>query len=151
MVSHERFDAWLLDVSTYSDGVILWVKKEKKVLKILHEFHPEFFAVPKKGAGNDLKRLKNILKSHPDVKHVRICEKYVKLEDHRKTKIFGVSVLKPSVFKKAIREIDEISLFTLYNTDLPIAQMYFYVNDLFPMSRCNFTVKFEKDKKKKKK
>ncbi len=151
MVSHERFDAWLLDVSTYSDGVILWVKKEKKVLKILHEFHPEFFAVPKKGAGNDLKRLKNILKSHPDVKHVRICEKYVKLEDHRKTKIFGVSVLKPSVFKKTIREIDEIRLFTLYNTDLPISQMYFYVNDLFPMSRCNFTVKFEKDKRKKEK
>ena len=151
MASQEQFDAWLLDVSTYSNGVILWVKRSKKVIKILEEFFPEFFAVPKKSAGTDSKRLKSILKSHPDVKNVRICEKYVKLEDHRKTKIFGVSVSKPSVFKKVIREVDDIDLFTLYNTDLPIAQMYFYVNDLFPMSRCNFKVKIEKDKRKKEK
>ena len=61
MVSQEQFDAWLLDVSTYSDGVILWVKKRKKVIKILEDFFPEFFAVPKKSAGTDSKRLKSIL------------------------------------------------------------------------------------------
>ncbi len=151
MASQEQFDGWLLDVSTFSEGVILWVKKEGKNVKIFQEFSPEFFAVPNESAGNDLKRLKNILKSHPKVKCVRICEKYVKLEDHRKTKIFGVSVSKPSVFKKVISEIDEIGLFTLYNTDLPISQMYFYVNDIFPMSRCKFTVKIEWDKRKKEK
>ena len=146
MPSEEQFDGWLLDVSTYSDGVILWVKKEGKIVKILQDFTPEFFAVPNKSAGNDLKRLKNVLKSHPNVKRVQICEKYVKLEDHKKTKIFGVSVTKPSTFKAVIQEIDEISLFTLYNTDLPISQMYFYVNDLFPMSLCSFKVRIERDK-----
>ena len=145
----EQFDGWLLDVSTYGDGVILWVKtvKEQKIVKIFHDFCPEFFAVPKKHTGKDFKRLKNILKSHHDVKSVRICEKYVKLESHKKTKILGVSVVKPSVFKKTIKAIDEIGLFTLYNTDLPISQMYFYVNDLFPMSFCCFKVKVEKMKK----
>ena len=149
MASQEQFDGWLLDVSTFSEGIILWVKKEGKNVKIIQDFSPEFFAVPNKSAGNDLKRLKNILKSHPKVKCVRICEKYVKLEDHGKTKIFGVSVSKPSVFKKVISEIDELGLFTLYNRDLPISQMYFYVNDIFPMSRCKFTVKIEGDKKEK--
>ncbi len=141
----EQFDGWLLDVSTYSNGVILWVKtvKEQKVVKVFHDFCPEFFAVPKRHAGKDFKRLKQILKSHHNIENVRICEKYVKLEDHEKTKIFGVSVVKPSVFKKTIKEIDEIALFTLYNTDLPISQMYFYVNDLFPMSLCSFRVKLE--------
>ena len=145
----DQFDGWLLDVSTYSKGVILWVKttKEQKVVKIFHDFHPEFFAVPKRHVGQDFKRLKQILKSHHNIKSVRICEKYEKLEDHEKTKIFGVSVVKPSVFKKTIKEIDEIDLFTLYNTDLPISQMYFYVNDLFPMSLCGFKVKLEKKKK----
>jgi len=146
MPSEEQFDGWLLDVSTYSDGVILWVKKEGKIVKIFRDFTPEFFAVPNKSADNDLKRLKNVLKSHPNVKRVQICEKYVKLEDHKKTKIFGVSVTKPSTFKAVIQEIDEISLFTLYNTDLPISQMYFYVNDLFPMSLCSFKVRIERDK-----
>jgi len=144
LASQEQFDGWLLDVSTFSEGVILWVKKEGKNVKIVQDFSPEFFAVPNKSAGNDLKRLKNILKSHPKVKRVRICEKYVTLEDHGKTKIFGVSVSKPSVFKKVISEIDEVGLFTLYNTDLPISQMYFYVNDIFPMSRCSFRVKHVK-------
>jgi DNA polymerase-2 len=144
----EQFDGWLFDVSTCSSGVILWVKtaKEQKIVKLFHEFCPEFFAVPKKHMGKDFKRLKNILKSHYNVKSVRVCEKYVKLEDHKKTKIFGVSVVKPSVFKKTIKAIDEIGLFTLYNTDLPIAQMYFYVNDLFPMSFCSFKVKLKKKK-----
>jgi len=147
----DQFDGWLLDVSTYRNGVILWVKtvKEQKVVKIFHDFNPEFFAVPKQHAGNDLKRLKQILKSHENVKDVRICEKYERLEDHKKTKIFGVSALRPSVFKKTIKEIDNIGLFTLYNTDLPISQMYFYVNDIFPMSFCGFKVKTEKNKKSK--
>ncbi len=141
----DQFDGWLLDVSTYSGGVILWVKtvKEQKIVNIFHDFHPEFFAVPKRHVGKDFKRLKQILKSHHNVKGVRICEKYVKLEDHEKTKILGVSVVKPSIFKKTIKEIDKIGLFTLYNTDLPISQMYFYTNDLFPMSLCSFRVKCE--------
>ncbi|MFX1598999.1 MAG: DNA polymerase domain-containing protein [Promethearchaeota archaeon] len=145
----DQFDGWLLDVSTYSNGVILWVKtvKEQKVLKIFHDFHPEFFAVPKRHVYKDFKRLKQILESHRNINGVRICEKYVKLEDHKKTKIFGVSVVKPLVFKKTIKEIDKIGFFTLYNTDLPISQMYFYVNDLFPMSLCGFKVKLEKMKK----
>ena len=141
----KQFDGWLLDVSTYNDGVILWVKKEGKIVKIVQEFHPEFFAVPKKNVGSDFKRLTHILEAHPNVKNVRICEKYVKLEDHKKTKIFGVSVSKPSVFRKTIREIDEIDLFTLYNTDLPISQMYFYINNLFPMSFCRFDVQIAKN------
>jgi DNA polymerase elongation subunit (family B) len=144
----EEFDGWLLDISTYGEGVILWVKtiRNQKVIQIYDAFHPEFFAVPRKRSGGDLKRLKKILEDHPNVKHVRICEKYVKLEDHKKKKIFGVSVEKPSVFKNTIREIDEIGLFTLYNTDLPISQMYFYVNDLFPMSFCSFKVKNRKER-----
>jgi len=145
------FNGWLLDVSTYSEGVILWVKtaKEQKVIRIYHQFNPEFFAAPKDDVGNDLKRMQYILTQNENVKKVRICEKYVKLEDHEKTKVLGVAVEKPSVFKRTIKEIDKIGLFTLYNTDLPITQMYFYVNDLFPMSFCQFTIKVEKGNSKK--
>ena len=146
MNSRKKFDGWLLDISAFKDGVILWVKpvKEQKVLKIYEAFHPEFFAVPKISVGNDLERLKHILQQNHNVNKVRICEKYIRLEDHKKTQILGVSAIKPSVFKKTIQEIDDIDLFTLYNTDLPIAQMYYYVNDLFPMSFCHFRVKVEK-------
>ena len=145
MISQTQFDGWLLDVSTYSEGVILWVKKENEIIKIFQEYCPEFFAVPKESAGCDLKRLKAILKSHPDVLSVRICEKYVKLEDHKKTKVFGVTVANPAIFKKTIKQIDEIGLFTLFNIDLPISQMYFYGNDLFPMSKCNFNVRVKRN------
>jgi len=146
--SQTAFKGWLLDVATYSEGVILWVKteEERKVIRIFHEFSPEFFAVPKDNVGNDFKRMQYILAQNQNVKKVRICEKYVKLEDHEKSRVLGVTVEKPSVFKKTIKEINEIGLFTLYNTDLPITQMYFYVNDLFPVSFCQFKIKVEKDK-----
>jgi len=148
--SQNVFDGWLLDVSTFSEGVILWVKtiKEQKVIKIYQEFCPEFFAVPRNEVGNDLKRLKYVLTQNLNVKEVRICERYAKLEDHEKTKVLGVTVTKPSVFKKTIKEVDRIGLFILHNTDLPITQMYFYVNDIFPMSFCRFKVKIEKGKDK---
>ena len=151
MDSQTAFKGWLLDVATYSEGVILWVKteEERKVIRIFHEFSPEFFAVPKDNVGNDFKRMQYILAQNQNVKKVRICEKYVKLEDHEKSRVLGVTVEKPSVFKKTIKEVNEIGLFTLYNTDLPITQMYFYVNDLFPMSFCQFKIKVEKDKRKK--
>jgi DNA polymerase-2 len=141
-----QFKGWLLDVSTCSKGVLLWVKKGNKILKLFQDFSPEFYAVPKKNIGTDFKRLKQILESHSEVKHVRICEKYVKLEDHEKTKLFGIAVLKPSAFKRTAKQIDESGIFILYNTDLPISQMYFYVNDLFPFSYCSFTVKIKKNK-----
>ncbi len=149
MPQEQNFAGWLLDVSTFSEGVILWVKNvsEQKVVRIHHSFSPEFFAVPRKSVGNDLKRFKHILEQNHNVKSVRICEKYVKLEDHKKTKLLGISVIKPAFFKKVIQEVNEIGLFILYNTDLPIAQMYYYVNDLFPMSLCDFNVEIKKDKK----
>jgi DNA polymerase-2 len=145
------FNGWLLDLSTYSEGVILWVKteEEREVIRIFHEFSPEFFAVPKDDVGNDFKRMQYILAQNQNVRKVRICEKYVKLEDHEKSRVLGVTVEKPSVFKKTIKEVNEIGLFTLYNTDLPITQMYFYVNDLFPMSFCQFKIKVEKGNGKK--
>ncbi|TFG06700.1 MAG: hypothetical protein EU539_06890 [Promethearchaeota archaeon] len=131
-------------MSTYNEGVILWVKRNEKILKIIQKYTPEFFAVPKKNIGADFRRLSRILASHPNVARVRTCEKYVKLEDHEKTKIFGVAVSKPSKFKTTIKEINKIDLFTLYNTDLPISQMYFYENDLFPLSFCRFKVRIDK-------
>jgi DNA polymerase elongation subunit (family B) len=148
-VQEKRFAGWLLDASTFSEGIILWVKtiSEQKVVRIHHSFSPEFFAVPRKDTGNDLKRFKRVLEQNYNVKSVRICEKYVKLEDHKKTKLLGVSVVKPSVFKKVIQEVNETGLFILYNIDLPISQMYFYVNDLFPMSLCDFNVEIKNDKR----
>jgi len=79
--SQTAFKGWLLDVSTYSEGVILWVKteEERKVIRIFQEFSPEFFAVPKDDVGNDFKRMQYILAQNQNVKNVRICEKYVKL------------------------------------------------------------------------
>ncbi len=152
MVVLENFDGWLLDVSTNASGVIFWVKTiiEEKIVKIYSDFCPEFFAVPKKSVGYDLNQLNSILMQNPNIKNVRTCEKYVKLEDHEKTKLLGVSVEKPSVFKATIKEIDKLDMFTLYNTDLPISQMFYYVNDLFPMSRCQFKVKIKKEKGKQK-
>ena len=149
MSKEQNFAGWLLDVSTYSEGVILWVKtlSTQKIVRIYDSFFPEFFAVPRKNSGKDLQHFKHILAQHHDVKSVRICEKYVKLEDHKKTKLLGISVIKPSVFKKVIQKVDEIGLFILYNTDLPIAQMYYYVKDLFPISLCEFKVEIRKDKK----
>lgn len=143
MTEIKNFYGWILDVTTYASGIILWVKikKENQVVQIKSEFQPEFFAVPKKGRfGSDFPRLKQILKSHPNIVRARLCSKYVSIDDCEKRMIFGVSVKNSSVFKSTIKDIEKLDYFTLYNTDIPIAQMYFYVNSLFPMALCCFSV-----------
>jgi DNA polymerase-2 len=141
-----EFEGWLLDVSTTKGGVVLWVKRanDKKVIRVFQAYYPEFFAVPRNHTVHDLKRGRALLKDHPNVRNVRICKKYVNLEDHKKSKIFGVYVIDPSLFKKTIEEIKKLDVFTLYNTDLPISQMYFYVNELFPFAYCHFSVEYLK-------
>ncbi|MBN1802141.1 MAG: hypothetical protein JW891_11575 [Candidatus Lokiarchaeota archaeon] len=146
MAFQEDFYGWLLDATTSGDGMLLWVKliKEKKNVLLHHDFHPEFFAVPKSGIGKDFTTLKQVLMSHPGVKSVRTCDKYISLEDQTKSTVFGVRIEKPSLFKSTTKEIGEIDLFTLYNIDIPISQMYFYENDLFPMAFCRFKVALNK-------
>ncbi|TXT55543.1 MAG: putative DNA polymerase (Inactivated B2-family) [Promethearchaeota archaeon] len=139
-----EFEGWILDASTTEGGMILWVKREKTqdILQIFDEYHPEFFAVPCSPLEDDLKYLHSLLKDHPNITAVRICQKYVTLDDHEKTPTFGISVVSPSVFHKVINEVNELALFTLYNTDLPVTQMYFYRHDLFPFSFCHFKISF---------
>ena len=145
----EEFTGWLLDVSTTDGGVYLWVKRseDQEVMRIFHEFKPEFFAVPRNRLSYDIKRMNSILKDHPQISSVRVCKKYISLDDHKKSKVFGISVKSPSEFKSTIGEVRELDLFTLYNTDLPISQMYFYVNDLFPLAFCHFKIKSNTDER----
>ncbi len=149
MANYKKFEGWLLDVSVGREGLFLWVKnaENNQVLKLKQLFFPEFFAVPRKQVQTDFYLLKKILESHRNVEKVRICKKYVNLEDSNKTPIFGVSVKYPTVFKSTIKDIDALNLFILYNTDLPISQMYFYENDLFPVAFCSFAISLRKNKK----
>lgn len=149
MTIRKEFTGWLLDVSTTDDGVYLWVKRseDQEVMRIFHEFRPEFFAVPRNRLSYDMKRMRSILKDHTQISSVRVCKKYVSLDDHKKSKVFGISVKSPLKFKATIEEVRELDLFTLYNTDLPISQMYFYVNDLFPLAFCHFTIESGKDER----
>ncbi|TFG00302.1 MAG: hypothetical protein EU541_02665 [Promethearchaeota archaeon] len=142
MGTQKEFNGWLLDVSTAKGGVYLWIKrsKDQRVIKTFQKFHPEFYAVPRNRISYDLKQMRSFLLDHPQISSVRICKKYVTLDDHRKSNVFGISVKSPSEFKATIDEIEKLDLFTLYNTDLPITQMYFYVKDLFPLAFCHFKV-----------
>jgi len=144
-----EFKGWLLDASTTEGGVYLWVKRtsDQKVVRIFHEYHPEFFAVPRNRISYDFKRIRAILRDHPQISSVRICKKYVALDDHQKSEVFGISVKSPSEFKSTIDDIRHLDIFTLYNTDLPITQMYFYVNDLFPLAFCHFKVETNREQK----
>ena len=151
MTEINSFDGWIFDVTTYADGIILWVKtkKENQVVSIKSEFQPEFFAVPKRGRfGSDFPRLKQILESHPNIVKAKLCSKYVSIDDCEKRSIFGVSVRKPSVFKSTVEDIEKLDFFTLFNTDIPIAQMYFYVKSLFPMALCSFSVSIDENNEK---
>ena len=52
--------------------------------------------------------------------------------------MFRVFVDSPRYFKQVITEIEELDQFSLFNTDIPIAQIFFYDYDLFPMGFCEF-------------
>ena len=69
---------------------------------------------------------------------VTLCQKRVDTSKPDPVNVIRIEVDFPFQFKKVVCYVRELEQFDLYNTDLPLVQMWFYDTGTFPVARCRF-------------
>ncbi|MHA1339322.1 MAG: DNA polymerase domain-containing protein [Promethearchaeota archaeon] len=128
------------------------------VIPCLVEYKPSFYAFPIERQQQlqqmphnhnssldsyleELRHLKNIIKKHENALKTEICRRYVEVTDPSPKYVIKVWADSPLGFKKLVKDIEQLEIFELYNADLPLAQLFLYENNLFPMAFCEFYLK----------
>ena len=146
----KKITGWILDAQIHHTGICLWITtKNNTTIKAIYSWRPAFYAILSNKKMQDrwnYKYYKQILEKHEDIRSIDISERFIKPRDRKKSLTLKIEMENPQKFKKVIQHLTTLEYFTLFNTDLPLVQMFFYEMDLFPLALCKFT--FKKKKKK---
>jgi DNA polymerase-2 len=129
-------DAWFFDAYPVKDGMAVWVLDDAGVAKRFFDpFAPAFHLRLDR---RDALRLPAIARNLP-----------VTLGKAVKTELFSgeewqveeVRVRDPLQFNRAVAAMQKFfPHFAFYDSNIPVAQMYLYDRQVFPLARCRFTV-----------
>ena len=129
---------WFFDVYPVRNGMMVWIiDDEGAAYHYIDPFHPEFYL--HLGA-NDRQRLPAL---------VRKLNLPVTIGTAKKTELFSgeerpvtaVTVQDPLEFNACVWSLQKFfPHFVFYNSNIPVAQMYLYDRQVFPLARCTFVV-----------
>ncbi|MBN2155535.1 MAG: hypothetical protein JW776_05795 [Candidatus Lokiarchaeota archaeon] len=132
-----KFMGWILGAEVSGEYLKIWIKqRDGKTVCAYHQYYPSFYVLPKYLNMEDTLRL---LHQHPHIKEIERCKRYVSVSDSKESDVIRIWTGLRN-FKKTIQEIEALGYLKLFNIDIPIAQTFFYENDLFPMALCEFDI-----------
>ncbi|MHA1917248.1 MAG: DNA polymerase domain-containing protein [Candidatus Ranarchaeia archaeon] len=143
-----RLEGWLIDINSNrkKNCITLWFKTKKDdVIPVDVDFYPSFFVwCSQDSPWGPIERFSKSIEEHQEVKEVRIVKKYKKLEDSEKTRVIEVFTLGVKCFHRVSKEIQEFGDLEIYNIDIPLEQMFFFSNSLFPFCYADIEVQNRK-------
>lgn len=133
---------WLFDAYPLNDKMVLWIRDEGG-----HNVRLEDTWTPSIYVGSANTADLNALAINPAVQHYAkshdLVERYERIRDREKSTVLKL-VLKDTSKRiqltNTIEDIDQSSMFRLYNVDILPQQSYFYEHDIFPIARCKVDV-----------
>jgi DNA polymerase-2 len=148
-------EAWILDLMVAADGITLWLKqRDGNVFPAFFRYYPTFYAALPASfrissigfQGNKTRDeiytyYQQQLGEHVQIRHIEVCRRRVHAEDPEPSPVLQIQVINPRSFKKVIQFVRELEVFDLYNTDLPMSQMFLYEHKLFPFAFCEFKIR----------
>src|SRR5437868_5753138 len=124
-----RLEGWLFDVDELGAQVALWVyTHDGRRLRLTDEFRPPVYA---QGEGAKLKALASQLERRGVISHVRWAEPR-EFWSGARIKVMEMHVADASLLPR-LRSFAAAHdrEFTFYNCDIPVAQHYLYLKQLF--------------------
>lgn len=129
---------WFFDVYPVRGGMIVWIiDDEGTAHHCFDPFHPEFYL--RLGA-NDEQRIPALVRK---LKLPVTIGKANKLElfSGEQWALTAITVQDPLQFNACVRSLQKFfPHFVFYNSNIPVAQMYLYDRQVFPLARCTFVV-----------
>jgi DNA polymerase-2 len=130
-----RLEGWLFDVDELGPEVALWVyTSEGRPVRLTQEFRPPVFV---QGERAGLRRLAYELERRGIVSHVRWVERR-EFWSGKVIEALELNVIDSSLMPKLRRlAASRDREYTFYNCDIPVAQYYLYLNELFPLCKLS--------------
>ncbi len=130
-----RLEGWLLDLDGLGPEVALWVyTNDGRLVRLTEGFHPPVYV---QGERSKLRSLASDLERRGIISHVRWAERQ-EFWSGRRIEVLELRVadssLMPGLRRLAAARDRE---FIFYNCDIPAAQHYLYIKQLFPL--CKLT------------
>ncbi|MCF2140897.1 MAG: hypothetical protein K9W44_12645 [Candidatus Lokiarchaeota archaeon] len=137
---------WILDANPHPQGIELWLKDQKGTCQsAIYPFFPSFYAVfsPTKYRILDFSSIRKkyhyfALKfsEHEEIRKVSVVERRIHAHDNFTSPCLKITPISPTKFKHLIQFFRSFDFFDLYNTDVPVVQLFFYESKFFPFARC---------------
>jgi DNA polymerase elongation subunit (family B) len=115
---------WIYDIYIQGEQATIWIRAENgKVLKLMDDYFPNFYLLPK--SEDDGKALCHLLQDSSHVRNIDLEEKYIMLNEERKKKLFRITVDNGRSYKKLLAKVKPMpQVKALYNIDLLHVQQY---------------------------
>ncbi|WP_457558168.1 DNA polymerase domain-containing protein [Candidatus Harpocratesius sp.] len=137
---------WILDANPHPQGIELWLKDQKgNCQNAIFPFNPSFYAVfsPTKYHIQDFSSIHEKYKyyalkfsEYEEIKDVSVVERRIHAHDDSTSLCLKITPISPTRFKRLIKFFRSFDFFDLYNTDIPVVQIFFYEKKFFPFARC---------------
>ncbi len=129
---------WFFDVYPVRDGMIVWIiDDEGAAHHCFDPFHPEFYLRLSPG---DEKRIPALVQRLRLPVTVGKAEK-LELFSGEQWPVTSLTVRDPLRFNACVWSLQKFfPHFVFYNSNIPVAQMYLYDRQVFPLARCTFVV-----------
>jgi DNA polymerase II len=137
-MANRRLEGWLFDTDELGPQVALWVyTAEGQLIRLTEEFHPLVYV---QGERAKLKALAWELERRGIISHVQWAERREFWSGNTIT-VLELHVADSSLLPR-LRQLagSRDRQFTFYNCDIPTAQYYLYLKELFPLCHLNAEV-----------
>lgn len=149
------YRAWLLDINVSKKDMECWFKTpDRQVIRARMAFHPTVYAVHQSHrlweklhtARTEYRHFAHQLQTQTTDYTCDVVNRRVRAEDPDHSPCLRIQIQNPTQFHAILKDLKSLKLLTIYNCDLPLAQMFFYETELFPMAFCEITGRWNRDR-----
>lgn len=136
-----NISGWFFDAYPAHNGMIVWILDENgQAHSCFHPFHPSFYLHLDK---HDEQRIPALVRKLqlPVTTAMATKQELFSGEEWRVTQL---TVQDPLQLSQTVWSLQKfLPHFVFYNSNIPVAQMYLYEKQLFPLARCTFVLSHE--------
>lgn len=134
-------NGWFFDAYPVKGGMKVWCMDACGDMHcVFDSFSPEFYLYFPSGSLNETEQIKRFLaaKRFPVVVGRK---QMTELFSGSEVEVLSIAVRDPMAFTACVRALQQtLPHYVFYNSNIPIAQMYLYDRQVFPLAKCSFHI-----------
>ncbi|MDA2917238.1 hypothetical protein MYX64_10425, partial [Nitrospinae bacterium AH_259_B05_G02_I21] len=124
---------WIFDVYPSSDGMVVWLlDDEGKPTRLVNRYEAYFYASGSRESLRLLRQRLSRIRVPIQVERVERTEFW----SGKPLEVLKISTSNLLAYRQLVSVAGKLEGIELFNCDIPLAQVYFFERDVFPLARC---------------